>query len=34
MDSYMSCLDFILVYSTGQFHALQPIVHAMFGAVD
>ena len=30
----MSCLDYLLGYSTGEFQALQLIVLVMFGAVD
>ena len=30
----MSCLDSILVYSMGEFQALQLIVLAVFGIVD
>ena len=32
--SFMSCLYFLLGYSTGEFQALQLIVLAAFGAVD
>ena len=32
-NSFMSCLDYRLEYSTGEFQALQLIVIAMFGAV-
>ena len=34
LDSFMSCLDSLLGYSTGEFQALQLFVLAMFGAVD
>ena len=34
LDSFMSCLHSLLGYSTGEFQALQLIVHAAFGAVD
>ena len=34
LDSFMSCLHFLLGYSTGEFQALQLIVLAAFGAVD
>ena len=34
MDSFMSRLHSLLGYSTGEFHALQLIVLAAFGAVD
>ena len=33
-DSFMSCLDFLLGYSTGEFQAVQLIVLAVFGVVD
>ena len=33
-DSFMTCLDSLLEYSTGEFQALQVIVLAMFGAVN
>ena len=33
-DSFMSCLDFLPGYSTGEFRALQLIALAVFGAVD
>ena len=32
-DSFMSCLDYLLGYSTGEFRALQLIVLVVFGAV-
>ena len=34
LDSFMSCLDPLLGYSTEQFQTLQPIVHVVFSAVD
>ena len=34
LDSFMSCLHSLLGYSTREFHALQLIVLAAFGAVD
>ena len=34
LDSFMSCLHSLLGYSTKEFQALQPIVLAVFGAVD
>ena len=34
LDSFMSCLHSLLGHSTGEFQALQPIVLAVFGAVD
>ena len=33
-DSFMSCLDFLQWYFTGEFQALQLIVLVVFGAVD
>ena len=33
-ESFMSCLHFLLGYSTGEFQALQLNVLAVFGAVD
>ena len=30
----MSCLDYLIEYSTEEFEALQPIVIVIFGAVD
>ena len=33
-DSFMPCLHSKLGYSTGEFHALQPMVLAASGAVD
>ena len=33
-DSFMSCLDSLLGYFTGEFRALQLIVFAVFGAMD
>ena len=33
-DSFITCLDFLLLYSTGVFQALQLIVLAVFAAVD
>ena len=32
-NSFMSCLDYLLGYSTGEFQALQMIALAVFGAV-
>ena len=32
-ESFMSCLDSVLGYSTEEFQAWQPIVPAVFGAV-
>ena len=32
--SFLSCLDSLLEYSTGEFQALQLIVHAVFAALD
>ena len=32
--SFMSCLDYLLGYSTGEFQALQLIVLVVLGAVD
>ena len=34
LDSFMSCLQSVLGYSTWEFQALQLIVLAAFGAVD
>ena len=34
LDSFMSCLQSLLGYSTGEFQALQLIVLVAFGAVD
>ena len=34
LDSFMSCLHSLQGYSTGEFQALQLIVHAAFGAAD
>ena len=34
LDSFMSCLNSLLGYSTGEFQALQLIVLAAFGVVD
>ena len=34
LDSFMSCLYFLLGYSTGEFQALQLIVLVAFGALD
>ena len=34
LDSFMSCLHYLLGYSTGEFQDLQLIVLAAFGAVD
>ena len=34
LDFFVSCLDSLLGYSTGEFQALQLIVLAMFGAVN
>ena len=34
LDSFMSCLNSLLRYSTREFQALQLIVRAAFGAVD
>ena len=34
LDSFMSCLQSLLGYSTGEFQPLQLIVLAAFGAVD
>ena len=34
LDSFMSCLHFLLGYSIDEFHALQLIVLVAFGAVD
>ena len=31
-DSFMSCLDYLPVYSTGGFQALQLIVLVVYGA--
>ena len=33
-DSFMSCLDSLIRYSTGELKALQLIVLVVFGAVD
>ena len=33
-DSFMSCLDSLLGYSTEEFQVLQLIVFAVFGAVE
>ena len=33
-DSFLSCLDFLLGYSTGEFQALQLIVLSLFGAME
>ena len=34
LDYFMSFLDCLLGYSTGELQALQLIVHALFDAVD
>ena len=34
LDSFMSCLQSLLEYSTGEFQALQLIVLAVSGGVD
>ena len=34
LDSFMSCLHSLLVYSTGEFQAWLQIVLVAFGAVD
>ena len=34
LDSFVSCLHFILGYSTGEFQALQLVVLEAFGDVD
>ena len=34
LDSFVSCLHYLLGYSAGEFQALQLIVLAAFGAVD
>ena len=33
-DSFMSCLDSLLGYSTVEFQALQLIARVVFGTVD
>ena len=33
-DSFMSCLDSLLGYSTGEFEALQLIILMVFGGMD
>ena len=33
-ESFISCLDYLLEYSTGEFQALQLIVPVVFGVVD
>ena len=33
-DDFVSCLDYLLIYPTGKFQALQLIVRVLFGAVD
>ena len=34
LDSFTSCLDPLLGYSTGEFQVLQLIFFVVFGAVD